>query len=451
MNPNPINISNPQLPPLPPDGQQPLAGMQYESLLDGSTLSFSILPTTGVMVFASAFDKRQPCRFQLESENKEWGHLLDVSYCSLGQRFHVPVPPGVGRVQVQALDGDRVFHVLADEERLPDSVPRMWPVVQGIDRVERFFTRLENDCVAEFGWMGGCVLEAFESLASGHEKQRWLGARDLWLAHFLDREHLRYQNRIGEETVDAFVDSETLLPLASIARLHPEHPIMAVAVDFFVSRACHEATCEGCYTLAYPLLQIAMLLGRNDLVELARRELVHRREHLFHDGAIYLRHHGTHRTYRNWARGVGWYLLGHAECIELAGSSGQWSPLAEHLAERARWVLEQQRADGLWSNFFYEPELPPDTAGSAGIAAALVKTHTLGLVGDEAVEAARRCWEALTRHLFVDGWLGWTSPSNKRGEAPQHRPQLASETFGMGLMGRLGGEIHRLGRLKEFN
>jgi len=107
-------------------------------------------------------------------------------------------------------------------------------------------------------------------------------------------------------------------------------------------------------------------------------------EKLFHEGDIYLRHHGTHRTYRNWTRGVAWYLLGQAKCLRLSDMKGSWAAVAEHLAERAAWALKPQRENGLWDNFFGEQGPPPDTSGSAGIAAALVRAHDLGLIGEAA-------------------------------------------------------------------
>jgi len=442
--PRPVTIWTPDPHPSPPEGKEPLAGLRYLPLAPGSVLEFEPLDVTGWLVLRSAFDKRQFCRLELRAPDDSWRHLLDADFCSLGQRFHVAIPRGINRIAVHPVSGDPDFWVLADEERLPASMPMVWPAVSGINRMERFLERLESDAVAEFGWMGGCILEAFERLAEGGETKRWLSARDRWLSHFLDDQHLRYQNRVGEGMVDAFVCSETVLPMASIARREPLHSAVDRVIDFAVSRPRKESTCEGCFTLAYPLVQIGVLRDRSDLIELARQELLHRRECLFHDGSIFLRFHGTHRSYRDWARGVGWYLLGHAECLRLGGGAGEWVEIGEHLAERAIWALGQQRSDGLWSNFFYEPELPPDAAGSAGIAAALLKAHRLGLIGPEAVEAARRCWDALQGCLFVDGWLGWTSPSNKRNEGPQHLPRLTSETFGMGLMGLLAGEMQGL-------
>jgi rhamnogalacturonyl hydrolase YesR len=341
------------------------------------------------------------------------------------------------------MDEDKTFWAISDPARLPNSVPAVWAVEAGANRLKRYFDRLETDCVAEFGWMGGCVLEAYDALAGVSDTPRWNNARDRWLGFFLDDQHLVYQDRFGRQCVDSYSIIEATLPIASVVRCRPQHPIVDITADYLRNSASKDATCEGCYTVAYTLLQIAASRGRSDLVNLAFNELSHRREKLFFEGCIYLRHHGTHRTYRNWTRGVGWYLLGNVKCLGLIGvdSEPRWRELADHIAERVAWAMRFQRADGLWDNFFDEPGRPPDTAGSAGIAAALVHAHELGLAGTEAVTAARRCWDGLANHLFVDGWLGGTAPSNKRGEEAQHGITRASETFGMGLMGTLAGAL----------
>jgi hypothetical protein len=400
------------------------------------------MPTDATLVLAAAFDKRQECRMRLDADG--WSHDLDVGFCSLGRRYHVSIPAGIGEIRVTAMDEDSSFWAIHDPARLPNSVPAVWGNEPDENRrLERFFERLEHDAIAEFGWMGGCVLEAFDSLSAtaGSDQDRWVRARERWLACFMDDQHLSYQDPRGRPIRDTFNTIEAALPVATIARHHPSHPILDTAITFLLAQLGRDATCEGCYTVAYPLMQLALQRGRDDLATAALSELRSRREKLVYEVDIWLRHHGTHRTYRSWARGVAWYLLGHIKCLQLSGISGRWAPVAEHTAERIAWAMRYQRDDGLWNNFFHEPNMPPDTGGAAGIAAAMVIAHELGLADSTAVEAARRCWDALPRHLFTDGWLGSVSPSNKRGEPAQHLPVRASETFGMGLMGLLAGVI----------
>ncbi len=436
-----INLITPQPWPATPHNQQALASLECIPLTTGTHISFTPQPTDTTLVLASAFDKREPCRLRLQSG--DWSYLLDVGYCSIAQRFHVTIPAGVCDIAVAALDDDVTFWALDDSSHLPDSVPSVWINRTDVNRLDRFYQRLEKDCVAEFGWMGGCVLEAYDALALCGDAARWNAARDRWLGYFLDDQHLTYQDRFGKQCVDTYSIIEATLPVASITRCRPSHPIINITADYLRKSESTDATCEGCYTVAYTLMQIATVSGQSDLVDLAMRELSHRREKLFVDGNIYLRYHGTHHTYRNWTRGIAWYLLGNIKCLQLAGSDPRWADTAKHIAERVAWAMQYQREDGLWDNFFDEPGPPPDTAGSAGIAAALIYANELGLAGDDAVAAAERCWDRLPDHLFVDGWLGCVAPSNKRGETAQHGSSRASETFGMGLMGILAGAIDR--------
>lgn len=431
--------------PLPslPEHQETLAGLHCEPVGEGTRLRFEPSGSDRMLVLAAGLDKRNFCRLVLRAPDQSWEYLLDASYCSIGQRFHFVIPSGINEVSVHAEDPDPCLWVLADTRRLPGAAPSLWPIEPGANRLDRFFERLEWDGLAEFGWMGGCVLEAFHALARGGEETRWNEARDRWLSFFLDDQHLHYQTATSHPFTDRFNTIEAILPLASIVRMNPGHPIIDQAIAFVREQhGSQHLTCEGCYTVAYPLAQMAETLDRPELLDLALQELLFRREALCHEGHIYLRFlSSSHRTYRDWARGVGWYLLGHAECLRFAGVGGKWKPVAEHLAERCAWVLRHQRDDGLWNNFFQEGHLPPDTAGSAGIAAALIQAHHLGLVGPEGIEAAKRCWDALQDHLLIDGWLGNSSPSNKRGEGIQHTSLRAAETFGLGLMGLLVGML----------
>ena len=444
-----VRIAQPESAPVGPADQDPLAKLACVGIGGGTELAWEPLPGPGVLVLASACDKRGPCRLELLSSSPDWRCELDVGFCSLGQRFHVAVPAGVGGLHVRALDDDGVFWAIADADRLPGGLPAVWPAEDGADRVARFWRRLEHDGVAEFGWMGGCVLEAFDALHRVSGDPRWPAARDRWLSHFLDDAHVAYQDPRGRPRRDTFVTIEATLPIASITRARPEHPVVDMALDFLHASAGRDATCEGCYTVAYPVMQAAVARGRAALADLALAELRHRRDKLHHEGAIYLRHHGTHRTYRNWARGVAWYLLGHVECLKLARlagetlGAGRWGEAAVHVGDLVPWVLAEQRDDGRWGNFFDDaPALPADNAGSAGIAAALVGAATLGLADAEvAAAAAGRCWSAVIGDLHVDGWPGNVSPSNKRGEEFQRGPRRTSETFGLGLVGQLAAAV----------
>lgn len=127
-------------------------------------------------------------------------------------------------------------------------------------------------------------------------------------------------------------------------------------------------------------MQIASVRDRDDLRELALANCSHTRRSCF-TKAIFIC--DIMELIAPIATGrAAWYLLGHAKCLRLSDMKGPWAAVAEHLAERAAWALKPQRENGLWDNFFGEQGPPPDTSGSAGIAAALVRAHDLGLIGE---------------------------------------------------------------------
>jgi hypothetical protein len=81
----------------------------------------------------------------------------------------------------------------------------------------------------------------------------------------------------------------------------------------------------------------------------------------------------------------------------------------------------QSPQSGLWSCFIDEPELAPDTSGSAGIAAAL------------------RAAEGLEPFISFDGLLSGVAQSNRGGEALQRSAYRVFSQMGSGLAAQLFG------------
>ena len=102
-------------------------------------------------------------------------------------------------------------------------------------------------------------------------------------------------------------------------------------------------------------------------------------------------------------------------------------------------ALEYQRGDGLWCGFLPEPDVAPDTSGSAGIAAAVFIAARLGAAEPAWILAARRALQGCLDRLSLHGFLTGVSQSNKRegGPAFQRSPHRVSLQFGMGLLGVL--------------
>lgn len=317
------------------------------------------------------------------------------------------------------------------------------------DPLAEALSRLTEPALAPFGWMGGCIVEALDQASQQEGGVRYAHALDAWLDRYLSPNSLVYDGVRSERMENRFESIEATLPIACIARLRPGHPAIDAARRFWSearkpdgSVRDHSFTTEGCYTVAYPMMAAAMQSGDAALKEDALRQLRMRREALVHGGDLYLREYNGGRSYRNWTRGIAWYLLGLLHTLREAGPSAP-EDLREHLAERAAWIAARQRPDGLWDNFLDEPGPPPDASGSCGIAAALLTATNVGLVPHSYRDLAERTLYGASAHLMPDGYLACVAPNNKRGEAVQHGTRRTCEPFALGLWGQLAAALGR--------
>lgn len=428
-----------------PAEQSPLAGRQAVPLSPGTRLYWAADTQTRWLSAGLARDYRESCTAHLHRSDGQT-FVWDADFGSHAQRLHLAVPPGVTHVEVSAVEGAAALWVLHDPAADSGASLNLQPVPAEGDGAVAFKQRLAESGIAQFGWMLGCVLEACEALAAVDNDYDWAAARTRYLAPYLTDDGFRYQDPRGRLRHNVFASIETSLPMATIARRYPDHPALDAAQSFWLA---HQQTdgliidgqtisTEGCYTVAYPMLQLALLRGDAALRETALAQLTLRRQALRTRDAVYLRSGPQGRTYRNWTRGIAWFLLGYANVLRLAPDV---TAIATDFAADCAWILAHQRADGLWSNFLDEPELPPDTSGSAGIAVALLRAARLGLMdAARADAAAEACWSGLLAALHPDGWLGGVAPNNKRGEAAQHGRRRTSEAFALGLMGQLLAE-----------
>jgi rhamnogalacturonyl hydrolase YesR len=195
---------------------------------------------------------------------------------------------------------------------------------------------------------------------------------------------------------------------------------------------------EGSYTVGYAMAEIARARKSEELMQLAFTQVRVRQAELF-DGKEFWRTRDdeVRRTNRNWARGVAWQMLGLARTLTVAKDRRDIADLIAALQQLATWIGPMQRADGLWSVFTDEPALTPDTAGSAGIAAALAIGAKHGWLDAKAKTAATKTLVRLQKHLTPDGLLGGVSQSNKGGEALQRGNYRSIYQMGMGVMAQL--------------
>ncbi|RRJ98962.1 glucuronyl hydrolase [Opitutaceae bacterium TAV4] len=329
--------------------------------------------------------------------------------------------------------------------------------------------------VQTFGWMEGCVLDALHALnlADSGEKNgkmdtRWSDAIDAHFALFITPDNrLVYENPRGQPSDGRIYGIEGTLPFAVLAKRHPGHPLLDMLLAYYRGHlnadgsfcAPESYTAEGSYTIAYPLAVIAAQRRDVALANLAANVLRQRRERLRRPDGLWLRHHPNDtRTFRSWARGVAWYLLGLVRTLEQLPPAGDGSQLVDtrdlrdEFRAAASWAFGYQRATGLWGCYLDGGEdTADDSSGSAGIAAALALGVRLGLFAgaDEgsgvtataARMAAERCWAGLLPHLTPDGFLDGTAQSNRGGESLQRAPYRVLSPMAMGLMGQLAAAL----------
>ncbi len=313
--------------------------------------------------------------------------------------------------------------------------------------MEEFFARMNSlACVQQFGWMEGCVMDGLLDLAElpRHSVMRVMAERHLAL--FFKDGRLVYENHVSAPSDDRIYGIEGTLPFAALARVEPHSPLLELAIQAWGKRrrptgsiqdGPHMSS-EGAYTIAYPLALIAGARGSEAMMQDALYQ-VRIRQARFFDGSEFWRTYDDDgkRGNRNWARGIAWQLLGLTRTLAVARGRQDAGDLVIQLQQFAAWAMARQREDGLWSVIVDESRLTPDTAGSAGIAAALALGAKHGWLDADARAAASRTLTGLQGHLTRDGFLGGVSQSNKGGLELQRSDYRAIYQMGMGLMAQL--------------
>ncbi|MDF2721554.1 MAG: glucuronyl hydrolase [Paenibacillus sp.] len=321
-------------------------------------------------------------------------------------------------------------------------------------RYERYKQQLASySSLQQFCWKEGCVLDGlYDMSAADPQPSRYSEAIDRHLALYIDSSGaLRYEDartRIVDGTIYGI---EATLPFAVIARKQPDHPSIRIMTDYYrdtmgADGALYDndvLSAEGAYTVAYPLAVIAKQQALPQLEEWAIRQLGVRRERLPEGDALYLRRSDAGiGTFRNWIRGYTWYLLGFVRTLSELAHRADLEPYKGEFVRVAEIALSHQRGDGLWSCFVDEPDVLPDTSGSAGIAAALALGANAGLLPPSARERAALTLSTLQRHyLTADGILSGASQANKNGEALQRCDYRINAQVGMGLMAQLAAAL----------
>lgn len=417
-------------------------------------------PTSGAWLrITTAIDDREP-RFIAVAVGGGGRILgrLDLRFAHAIETFQLELPKAaVAEVQSRGvelrLEGTGApMWFFTDGDMVPAELkPHLMFASADVDRVSEFHRRVASvGSVQAFGWMEGCLLEGLAALDRRVPRGRYAAAREAhWKLFVPTRDKLLYEDPRSNPVEGKVYGIEGALPFADLARRDPRSPWVDRFLEFARSRRRKDGaiqdggtlSAEGSYTIAYPLATIAAVRREPELAQLAREQLRLRNERLWHDGAIWLRRmdNKTH-TFRGWARGVAWHSLGVASSLGPLREHGDTAELEAELRRIAAWVLPLQRADGLWSCFIEDQATPPDTSGSAGIAAALAIGVRLGAIPVSALVAARRAISGVQAHLTPDGLVGGVAQSNRGGEALQRSDYRVLGQIGMGLLALLIAE-----------
>ncbi len=276
------------------------------------------------------------------------------------------------------------------------------------------------------------------------------------LSQYLDDEKgVIFENPHTIPLDGTFNSIEDFLPVAAIAGLYPNHFSIRKGLDFMLAHKNKEdiilnghITTEGCYTLAYPLAALATIRKDEELAKLALTQLTGRAGFLADSSAtasaIYQRSDlEGNKGYKNWGRGVAWYLLGTIKTLRLLHQSGYGSPddikkMEASFMHHVSWIAKLQDRQGMWYAYLDRPETNVDTSTTGGIAAAIAwGCHDELLDKNKYMPTARKAYQALQTHLSADGFLRDITQINRGGEALQASGYRVISQFGMGLMAQL--------------
>ncbi|MDF9799363.1 unsaturated rhamnogalacturonyl hydrolase [Catalinimonas alkaloidigena] len=292
-----------------------------------------------------------------------------------------------------------------------------------------------------FDWMEGCVLDGLWQIYSRKKDAKALDTIKVHLDLYFDDQGRLIVEDPKSRIADNIVNNiEATLPFAVLARLYPEHPILKKVEQFWEKHQQNinaTITAEGAYTIAYPMAVLAEAWNRKDLAEAALHQLRLRKKLVF-EGDNYLRYYPEKdsRTYKNWARGLAWYMLGLVRTLSILKDTAEVDDLLEELDRVTQFVLLHQQKNGLWNCFLDNPDTTVDTSGSAGISAAIATGIREGLL-NVPVSKAKATWKGLLPFLTPDGLLSGVAQSNRGGEELQRSDYRVISQMGMGLMGQL--------------
>jgi len=395
----------------------------------------------------------------IEARLTKSGRILgtfDIRFGCIFQVFSIPLAPG-DAVDIRN-EGISLYLTKGSELRVfthGDSIPApLQPhllVPGSANPLTEYFARMDSlACIQAFSWQEGCVLDGLLDLAELPAHANLKETAKLHLSRFVIDGRLIYENHVSVISDGKINGIEGYLPFAALAKLDPEHALLASPLANLFSKKDpegaiidgHHTSSEGSYTVGYPLAILGKIRDDEPLQKLALTQLRVRYARLF-DGSMFWRTSepaedgGVNKGNRAWSRGIAWQLLGTARTLRVLKHRDDIGDIILSFRQLAEWALQFQRPDGLWSVFADQPEIAPDTSGSAGIAAAFAIGAREGWLDPSMKQAAAKTLAGLMPHLTADGFLGGVSQANKGGEGLQRGNYRVIYQMGMGLMAQL--------------
>ncbi|MFC4776671.1 glycoside hydrolase family 88 protein [Paenibacillus sp. GCM10023252] len=380
---------------------------------------------------------------------------LDIRYAPVFQMLELPLSlndalealkEGVG---LRMTKGQSALWFLVQSSDTAIREPALLPhlLAQSAQtKLQSFHERMNSlASIQQFGWMEGCVLDGLLDLGYHSAVRSHLDQ------YITSDGELIYEDPRSCPVDGVFYGIESTLPIAILAKLEPESPLVDRAAQFMLAHTDARGviqdgdtlSAEGSYTIAYPLAVIAKQRGDRKLAQLAYHQLVHRRDHLWDGDALCLRTRNDGvRTFRNWGRAYAWHLLGLVRCLEVWSDQGlvdseQLRLIEQEFARTMNAANSYRNRQGLWSCFLDAPETGVDTSASAAIAAAAVIAGRVGLPDYTVGMDLEEVTQALLQYLTPDGFMTGTAQSNKNGEELQRSGYRVISQMAMGLMAQL--------------
>lgn len=117
-----------------------------------------------------------------------------------------------------------------------------------------------------------------------------------------------------------------------------------------------------------------------------------------------------HMSSARWTRANAWIAVGTPMILkELKGLTESEQEILDRYGRMMQGLLRFQQKDGLWATVMDRQDFYPETSGSAGIAAGLLKARRMGLLDDSALEAAHRTVRAVLTRIDTSGTVSGVS------------------------------------------